>query len=150
MPEESWKALLPTIRAPSLKFGLFGTQVDLVPNRFALKSKPHRSLIAEMNYRDNPWFPKELNEERKNDKLRMDEEEYRHVWEGGYSLAGRGAFKTSWLNEAELNCYEPEKIGDILETGFVSRADGALKVWQMPKTGKRYAIGADIAEGCSW
>lgn len=149
VPEESWKALLPTIRAPKSEVwviwnpGRSGSPTDL---RFK-KSKPHRSLIAEMNYRDNPWFPKELNEERKNDKLRMDEEEYRHVWEGGYSLAGRGAFKTSWLNEAELNCYEPEKVGDILESGFVSRADGALKIWQMPKAGKRYAIGADIAEG---
>lgn len=64
-----------------------------------------------------------------------------------FLFSGRSCFDQNWLIEAELNCYNPEKRGDIDSNGFVSRDDGALRIWQMPKAGMRYAIGADVAEG---
>lgn len=64
-----------------------------------------------------------------------------------FLFSGRSCFDQNWLIEAEANCYQYEKRGDIGEQGFISRDDGALRIWQMPKAGKRYAIGADVAEG---
>jgi len=42
---------------------------------------PEEFLVVEMNWRDNPWFPKVLDNERKRCK-RLDIDLYMHVWEG--------------------------------------------------------------------
>lgn len=39
--------------------------------------------VVNANWRDNPWFPSVLEEERRRD-LNRDQDEYEHVWEGGY------------------------------------------------------------------
>lgn len=42
-----------------------------------------RMACVEVNWRDNPWFPEELAQDRRDDlKFRLDE--YDHIWEGGY------------------------------------------------------------------
>jgi hypothetical protein len=49
---------------------------------------------------------------------------------------------------AELECYPPSKIGSYDYYGkFIEHKDGDLSVWEMPKIGERYVIGADVAEG---
>ena len=45
---------------------------------------PHPdAVVVEANWKDNPWFPEVLEDERKRDKTRG-QDEYDHVWEGGY------------------------------------------------------------------
>lgn len=44
-------------------------------------------LIIEMNYEDNPWFPKELDGERADDKKRISRAMYDHIWHGAYNDA---------------------------------------------------------------
>lgn len=149
VPEESWQALEPTIRAPKSEIWVIWNPkrpASPTAKRFR-QVMPPRSAVVEMNYRDNPWFPIELEEQRLHQKETLDDDVYAHIWEGGYSLAGRGAFHIKWLNEAELNCFAPENVGDVSESGFISRADGNFKIWQLPKSDKRYAIGVDVAEG---
>ena len=147
--EKAYQKLLPTVREdnsevwvtwnPEMK----GSPTDL---RFK-QNQPANSCIVEINWRDNPFFPSVLNEERLNDKERLDTETYEHVWEGGYTVAGRGAFERKWLKEAEEDCFSPEMVGDMTSSGILNRADGFFKVWEKPKPGTLYAIGADIAEG---
>ncbi|MDE9437378.1 PBSX family phage terminase large subunit [Xenorhabdus bovienii] len=48
------------------------------------KNPPENSLIAEMNYDDNPWFPSVLEEERLSDQSRLDPATYAWIWEGAY------------------------------------------------------------------
>src|SRR5699024_8927943 len=63
---------------------------------------------AEVNWRDNPWFPNVLNEERLNDK-KLRPEYYNHIWEGDYRQAFTGAYFTKHLIEAR----EEGRIGHV-------------------------------------
>ena len=42
-------------------------------------------LIIRCNYSDNPWFPKELEQERMWDKEHLSSALYAHIWEGEYN-----------------------------------------------------------------
>ena len=44
---------------------------------------PEDSVVVEVNYTDNPWFPDVLREEMEYDK-RRDPDKYLHVWKGEY------------------------------------------------------------------
>lgn len=74
-------------------------------------------------------------------------QEYPFTVEEAFLFSGRGAFDTNWLNKAEEDCFSPEIVGDMTSSGILNRADGLFKVWEKPKPGTLYAIGADIAEG---
>lgn len=41
-------------------------------------------LIIVMNWRDNPWFPKELEDQRNWDYQHMSRAKYDHIWEGAF------------------------------------------------------------------
>jgi phage terminase large subunit len=41
-------------------------------------------IVVQLNWRDNPWFPPELNQERLDDFINLSRAEYRHIWEGDY------------------------------------------------------------------
>lgn len=102
VPEASWLALEPTIRAPKSEIWvIWNPKVDGSPvdSRF-VKSAPDRSAIVKMNYTDNPWFPFELEELRKRDQRRLDPDTYAHVWEGDYLKNGEAAiFRGKWVIE---------------------------------------------------
>jgi phage terminase large subunit len=67
--------------------------------RFRLTAD-ERTKIAEMNWRDNPWFPAILERARlKDQKERPDS--YEHVWEGGFATAIDGAYFAAALNQAK-------------------------------------------------
>lgn len=84
--EESWRALEPTIRAPRSEIWAIwnprkkGSPVD---RRFRLAPAP-RTLTAEVNWHDNPWFPAVLEEQRRHAQRVMDDATYAHVWDGAY------------------------------------------------------------------
>jgi len=87
VPEVSWLALEATVlRQPLSELWPIwnprsdGSPVDL---RFR-KNAPSNALIAEINWRDNPWFPKGLDELRRRDQERLDPNTYAHIWDGAY------------------------------------------------------------------
>jgi phage terminase large subunit len=58
-------------------------------------------MVVELNYRDNPWFPPELEMERQDDLKHMSEAEYLHVWEGHYyDEVDFSIIKQSWFDAA--------------------------------------------------
>lgn len=68
--------------------------------------------------------------------------------EEAFIYSGKSIFGISDLKMAELECYKPDIIGEFNYYGkFIARADGDLKIWQKPRMGERYVIGADVAEG---
>lgn len=81
--EQSWKNLIPTIRAPGSEIWLTWNpeDEDSPTNRRFVVDPPPNSKIEKLNYSDNPWFPPELEQERLND-LKRDPAFYAHVWEG--------------------------------------------------------------------
>jgi phage terminase large subunit len=57
-------------------------------------------VVIQANWRDNPRFPKVLNEERLFD-LEHNPERYEHIWEGGYAAAFSGAYYAAALTKAK-------------------------------------------------
>ena len=86
VPEHAWESLEPTIRAPKSEIWLIWNRKSVgspVDNRF-IKNEPPRSAIVELNYRDNPWFPLELEEQRVHAQKTIDAGRYAWIWEGKY------------------------------------------------------------------
>lgn len=82
----SLKLLRPTIRKPGseLWFSWNPESADDPVDQLLRGEKAvDNKIVVEANWRDNPWFPSELEEERKSD-LEKRADEYEHVWEGGY------------------------------------------------------------------
>ena len=61
--------------------------------------KPTGAVVLKANWRDNPWFTAELEQERQ-DCLRMQPDQYDHIWEGGYVTVVEGAYYARHLTEA--------------------------------------------------
>ena len=57
-------------------------------------------VVVEANWRDNPWFPKVLEEERKFDETH-NSATYDHVWEGAYATVVKGAYYAPGLAQAK-------------------------------------------------
>lgn len=87
VPAGSWQDLLPTIRAEGSEIWIIYNpkrRDSWVAKTFDTTELPPRTLIADINYDDNPFFPGVLNEQRLHDREVMDPALYRHVWEGAY------------------------------------------------------------------
>ena len=69
---------------------------DLLRNTIKLEN----SVVVRANWDDNPWLPKELNDERLSD-LEMYPDSYEHTWNGGYITAQDGAYFAKVLNKAK-------------------------------------------------
>jgi hypothetical protein len=68
--------------------------------------------------------------------------------EEAFVFSGKSIFGISDIKMAELECYPPSKVGSYDYYGkFVEHKDGDLSIWEMPKIGERYVVGADVAEG---
>ena len=61
--------------------------------------KPPGSIVINASWRDNPWFPPVLDEERRTD-LSLYPGRYDHIWEGGYVQAFEGAYFAELLGQA--------------------------------------------------
>jgi phage terminase large subunit len=87
VPEHSWVGLIPTIRAErSELWPIWNPRSEESPVhlRFRERFDPDAMRVAEINYRDNPWFPRVLEEERQRDERNMDPGVYAHIWEGQF------------------------------------------------------------------
>lgn len=86
---QSWDILIPTIRKPKSEIWISfnpNLQSDATYQRFVVNPPPD-AVVAEVNYRDNPWFPEELEKERTHLE-QTDPELYAHIWEGRCLPAG--------------------------------------------------------------
>ncbi|NJN70831.1 MAG: PBSX family phage terminase large subunit [Nitrospira sp.] len=81
--EKSWQILIPTIRRPGSEIWITfnpGLVTDPTYERF-IEHSPPDTVIIRANYRDNPWFPAELEAERLHCK-QYDPDSYENIWEG--------------------------------------------------------------------
>ena len=67
---------------------------------------PTGAEVVQANWRDNPWFTAELEQERQ-DCLRMQPDQYDHIWEGGYITVQSGAYFAKHMAE----CKAQNRIG---------------------------------------
>lgn len=93
MSARSLEMLRPTIRMPGSELWFSWnprSAKDPVDDLLRGLAPPERSAVVRSNWRDNPWFPEELKEERLLD-LRLKPDRYMHIWEGDYEPAAQGA-----------------------------------------------------------
>jgi phage terminase large subunit len=90
--KKSWDVLIPTIRKESSEIWLTlnpDMDTDETYTRFIARRSPD-TWVCEINWRDNPWFPSVLDQERKKAKM-MDPDDYDHIWEGKPRRVAEGA-----------------------------------------------------------
>lgn len=87
IPEQSWVNLEATVlRQPKSEiFVIYNPRKENSPVDFRfVKNKAPRSIVAELNYCDNPFFPEGLDTLRKRDLEIFDYPLYQHIWLGAY------------------------------------------------------------------
>lgn len=101
--QRSLDLLRPTIRAPGSQLW-FGWNprfaMDPVDRMLRAADLPTNSIVVQANWRDNPWFTAELEQERQ-DCLRLQPDKYDHIWEGGYETVNEGAYFAKQLSAAK-------------------------------------------------
>ena len=80
---------------------------DAIDDFFRAKG-PAGAIVVNANWRDNPWFPSVLEEERRLD-LSLYPDRYGHIWEGDYVRAFEGAYFAQMLSEARAQ----GRIGNV-------------------------------------
>lgn len=91
--KKSWDVLTPTIRKAGSEIWLTlnpDMETDETYQRF-IASKSQDTWVCEINWRDNPWFPEVLNQERLKAQRSMLQEDYEHIWEGKPRRVAEGA-----------------------------------------------------------
>jgi phage terminase large subunit len=150
--DEAFTTLIPTLREEGDDWNaeLWVTwnpkrKTAAVEKRFRYTESP-RVKVVELNWRDNPKFPRKLQRDRQTD---LDErpEQCDHIWEGGYVTALEGAYFTKHLavakEEGRIGFFPADPlmtirlICDIGGTG--ARAD-AFVIWAMQFIGREIRI----------
>lgn len=93
MSKKSWGTLTPTIRKDGSEIWLTlnpDMETDETYQRFIATPSPD-TWVCDINWRDNPWFPDVLNEERLKAKRSMLKDDYEHIWEGKARRVAAGA-----------------------------------------------------------
>ena len=108
--------------------------------------RPDGALVVKANWRDNPWFPDVLREERLLDQ-KLYPERYDHIWEGEYARAFEGAYFASLLSEARTQ----GRIGKVsadpllplrafIDIGGAGAAADAFTIWIVQWVGNEIRV----------
>ncbi|WP_431509763.1 phage terminase large subunit [Variovorax sp. DAIF25] len=164
--DHSLNLLRPTIRAPGSELWFSWNarrRTDAVDVMLRGAEIPTGSVVVKANWRDNPWFTAELEQERL-DCLRMQPEQYNHIWEGGYVTVMAGAYYAKNIADARLKNRFGRVGADPLMTyrvfvdigGTGARAD-AFTMWVAQFVGKEIrvldyyeAVGQPLAVHLAW
>jgi phage terminase large subunit len=133
VPDSAWVDLLPTVlREDKSEVWVIwnpkkkGSAVD---KRFRLDS-PSNTMIVEMNYKDNPWFPRGLDQQRLDNKRTMDDATYRHIWEGAYLERSEAqVFKGKYVEEEFTPRHDWAGPYFGVDWGFANDPTAGVKCW---------------------
>ena len=119
---------------------------------FLRAKKPDNASVVQANWRDNPWFPDVLDEERRLD-LEIYPERYAHIWEGEYAKAFEGAYFAKQLEQARKD----GRIGHVpldpvlpvkafFDIGGAGHSSDAMAIWMCQFVGREIRL-LDYIEG---
>jgi phage terminase large subunit len=121
-------------------------------DEFLRQKKPDNATVVKANWRDNPWFPAVLEEERRLD-LQLYPERYAHIWEGDYAKAFEGAYFARQLEDAR----QQGRIGHVavdpilpvkafFDIGGAGHSSDAMAIWMVQFVGREIRL-LDYIEG---
>ena len=103
--DRSWKILIPTIRKDGSEVWVtFNAELDTDATwmRF-IEHTPPDCTVVEVNYHDNPWFPKVLEAERAHAEATLPPQEYANIWMGKCLPAITGAIYADEIARAHAD-----------------------------------------------
>jgi phage terminase large subunit len=104
--DKSLTLLRPTLRKPGsqLWFSWNPDQpTDPIDALLRCPKPPPGTVVVEVNWQDNPWFPDELRSEMEYDRAR-DPDKYAHVWQGKYRQNSEARVFKNWrIEEFEID-----------------------------------------------
>ena len=132
----AWRKLIPTIREEGSEnwISYNPESPESATHKRFIDQTPTGCIVTEMNWRDNPWFPAVLEQERQDD-LRLRPDTYEHVWEG--------AFLTRTEAQIMGGCFVVDEFETIptwdgpfygLDFGFSQDPTAAVEAWVDGKT----------------
>lgn len=131
--ETAWRKLLPTVREDGSEVWVtWNPEKDGSPtdNRF-IKQPPENSIVVKLNYNDNPFFPEGLEQQRLDDKERLDEGTYRWIWEGEYRKQSKAQIFANGYEVAEFKHEINWTVLQGIDWGFANDPTAAIRcyVW---------------------
>lgn len=126
--DEAWTKLIPTLREEDSELWVTWnpeSERSSTHKRFRLSSDP-RYRVAELNWRDNPWFPQVLERQRARDQAERPDQ-YDHIWEGGFAIVTEGAYYAADLTRARND----KRIGRVVADPLIRY----LAFWDIGGTG---------------
>lgn len=100
--ENAWNVTIPTVREENAEIWITWNpdRKKSATNKRFRENPPEGAKIVELNWRDNPFFPKILNATREDDKKNRPDQ-YGWVWEGEFRSVVAGAYYASYLTTAK-------------------------------------------------
>jgi phage terminase large subunit len=149
LSSRSLQLLRPTIRSDGSELWFSWNprrKTDAVDALLRGAELPSGAVVIKANWRDNPHFPSVLEQERQ-DCLRLEPEQYDHVWEGGYATVLEGAYYAKALNDARRQGRIGKVAADPLLTlrafvdigGTGAKAD-AFAMWIVQFVGREIRV----------
>jgi len=146
IPEGSWLALEATVfRQPKSEiWALWNPKTERSPvDRRFRQDNPPGLFSAEINWRDNPYFPDGLKALREQQEKTLDKAVYDHVWEGAYLRALKGAYYADLLDVARkenrigfYNKHGMNKVYAVWDIGSTSSSADATAMWIVQYVGE--------------
>jgi phage terminase large subunit len=133
--EMGWNKLEPTLREEGSELWVtWNPEIDGSPTDVRFRKQAHmlegNSMIVEMNYRDNPWFPQPLEALRQRQQKTLDPSTYAWIWDGAY----RQNSEAQVLNgKFRVDDFVPGPNWDGpyfgLDFGFAQDPTAGVKMW---------------------
>ena len=163
--ESAWQTLIPTLREEDSELWVTWnpkSKHSATHKRFRETTDP-RTKIVEMNWRDNPRFPKILERQRQKD-LRERPDTYEHIWEGAMLTFQVGAYFASQLIQARAQkriCavpYDPLMVlRAFIDIGGTGAKSDAFAMWIAQFVGPAIrvldyyeAVGQELGTHLAW
>jgi phage terminase large subunit len=152
--QRSLSLLRPTIRSDGSEIWASWNprrKTDAI-DEFLRAKQPTGAIVVKANWRDNPWFPKVLEEERKRDQ-ELYPERYDHIWEGEYARAFDGAYFAKQLTTARAEGRIGRVAADpllpiraVFDLGGSGASADAMAIWLVQWIGREIRV-LDYIEG---
>jgi phage terminase large subunit len=107
---------------------------------------PTGAVVVQANWRDNPFFPRVLEQERL-DCLRLQPDQYNHIWEGGYATVLVGAYYAKHIADARsdgrIGHVSPDPLLPIklfIDIGGTGAKSDAFVIWAAQFVGREVRV----------
>lgn len=129
--QNSLDILIPTIRKPGseLIFTWNPEYEDDPIYKLLVTNKPKNCLSAFITYRDNPWFPDVLEQERE-DCLRTDPDKHAWVWEGQFKTVSAAQILWHKVRVDNVSPTPEESLLHGMDFGFSVDPNAFARCWQ--------------------